>query len=539
MRRAIDNYMVGKQKEVNADEFYGLSISTSQRRFICPECGEYVALVYREGIRFFRHTNRTEASPFCDERIDGISGLSLYERVGLPIYLKGDRNSQFELFIGFYALGEDALLSAYNNNLAVIVKADCSWMTGELSVKYNIDTTSFYADQTTLKLISFVPSPGENYKINYSSLNTPKSIKQKWSDYVDGFTSYGAIFTYGENGGRKLRKGDTITTDEKYLLATPENYTPRYKGLVSESVGKLKLQNGMFNIHEICFSSKGSSEIDFINFSNYCFNNLRVTLLHKQPEVLPIWPPSSVVDRSYAVFCNSSEVICGVSSGNDMPTVFEYNGNEAIQIKVHTTSSGKNYICINLNSINKPISVDRKLSGNNIFLNNQFPQNIGTTSITKAFDQTDTEFSFGENRKLPIGGQLCFQSNYKAEILHKKKGHRYIKYRIKDDISVTVKNITKGDEIIVCTHSFELGTLKFHHPSKDTSKQFDDNSLYLSLVSARVPYVPVPFWLFNIVKRLSNYPKSKGLIMKYIIKNEIPIEAIRLLKIISRKDNML
>ena len=45
MRKAIDNYAQGKQREVEA--WIGSSISASSGRFVCPECLESVALDIR------------------------------------------------------------------------------------------------------------------------------------------------------------------------------------------------------------------------------------------------------------------------------------------------------------------------------------------------------------------------------------------------------------------------------------------------------------------------------------------------------------
>ena len=89
MRKAIDNYAQGKQREVEA--WIGSSISASSGRFVCPECLESVALDIRG---HFRHKNRTAQSLECDKRVDAPS-RSAYERMGLPLYLCQDGDNKF------------------------------------------------------------------------------------------------------------------------------------------------------------------------------------------------------------------------------------------------------------------------------------------------------------------------------------------------------------------------------------------------------------------------------------------------------------
>lgn len=108
MKYAIDRYEIGSEKEVSADIFYNKYIPRKKDRFFCPECGEPVFWSSRGGSQpdKFSHYNKTEQTPECDKRVDGRSGLNLYERVGLPLYLSIRAVNQFSLMIGFPAVGE-------------------------------------------------------------------------------------------------------------------------------------------------------------------------------------------------------------------------------------------------------------------------------------------------------------------------------------------------------------------------------------------------------------------------------------------------
>lgn len=90
MQSAIDRYKLGTEAEVCASDFYGHYIPRRDSRFYCPECGEPVFWRSRGGSQpdKFCHYTKTSSSPECDKRVDGHSGLNLYQRVGLSVYLQ-------------------------------------------------------------------------------------------------------------------------------------------------------------------------------------------------------------------------------------------------------------------------------------------------------------------------------------------------------------------------------------------------------------------------------------------------------------------
>ena len=103
MKTALDFYARGKQKEANADE-YDRSRYYSRDRFICPECGEAVHLTGSRYSNHFAHFKKSEVSVECDRRVDGSPTDSVYERIGLPIYMRKNSAGDFYLYMGFKAL---------------------------------------------------------------------------------------------------------------------------------------------------------------------------------------------------------------------------------------------------------------------------------------------------------------------------------------------------------------------------------------------------------------------------------------------------
>ena len=103
MKTALDFYARGKQKEANADE-YDRSRYYSKDRFICPECGEPVHLTGNRYRNHFAHFKKSDISAECDRRVDGSPTNSVYERIGLPIYMRVNSSGDFYLYMGFKAL---------------------------------------------------------------------------------------------------------------------------------------------------------------------------------------------------------------------------------------------------------------------------------------------------------------------------------------------------------------------------------------------------------------------------------------------------
>lgn len=212
MRSAIDRYQIGTELEVDADDFDNqYYIPNRTNRFYCPECNEIVFFRAKGGNHpnQFYHQVKTDRAPECDKRVDGRSGLSLNERIGLPIFITGIISGKFQINIGFPALGTATLDNAAKYGCTVKIAS----LNANRTVK--VDFTNFLADNTTLIPINFVPSYGKNYTISVTG-SCAYSLKKKWSDYADGFETGGAIFSYSETGGKKIRRGDSISTNKDY-----------------------------------------------------------------------------------------------------------------------------------------------------------------------------------------------------------------------------------------------------------------------------------------------------------------------------------
>lgn len=216
MKTAIDFYARGKQKEADADE-YERSNLYSRSRFICPECGEAVHLTGSKYSNFFAHYKKSDVSAECDRRIDGEPTDSVYERIGLPIYMRRTASGDFNLYMAFKALPNSVMNQAISDNISISIDGK--------SV-YKINNERFSYDYTALIPIDYILLSGAKYKIKFNPENKAYVLSQHWSDYADGFSYEGALFRVLEQGGKKVRHGDSISTEDEYYWVRKQPQLP-------------------------------------------------------------------------------------------------------------------------------------------------------------------------------------------------------------------------------------------------------------------------------------------------------------------------
>lgn len=225
MKYAIDRYTIGTEKEVSAEDFDGnYYIPNRRNRFYCPECGEIVYFRAKGGSKpnHFYHQEKTDRTPECDRGVDGRSNLSLSERVGLPMYITSLVPGVFQLNIGFPAIRSEMLEKTIEANYTVEISHD------NRHQSLRVDHINFIEDTLSLVPVNFIPKNGENYIITISGDKSIYGLRRKWSNYADGFDKGGAIFTYDDSSGKKVRRGDSISTNKRYFVVT-RNVLPSFR----------------------------------------------------------------------------------------------------------------------------------------------------------------------------------------------------------------------------------------------------------------------------------------------------------------------
>lgn len=348
MKTAIDCYARGKQREANADEYSRARIY-NQGRFICPECGELVHLTGSKYSNHFAHYKKTDVSAQCDRRIDGLPTQSVYERIGLPLYLRKDDNNDFRLFMGFRTLPIKVLEQAEKNNLSFKIIGT--------KQNYKITHERFINGETTLLPILHIPLGQSKYRLKYSPQMYSASVLSYWSDEADGFSDGGALFSVTGLGGKKVRHGDTISTDTKYYWVRRNASIPSYiSGINMKRVGDLILKDNKYHVFRGSFDSS-ISDMEFDRLTTYLRETLKVHLLEKQPTFIPVWPPCLKTENGYNAKENDRWLYGLVESGNDNPKMYVYRGINAIPDQ---TDLNDGMAKVLIDATDTYISIDRK-----------------------------------------------------------------------------------------------------------------------------------------------------------------------------------
>lgn len=259
MKYAIDRYGIGVEIEVDADEFENQDyIPQRLTRFFCPECNEIVFFRKKGGNQpnKFYHQKRDNKTPECDKRVDGCSNLSVSQRVGLPLFITRISTGNFQLNIGFPSLGIKTLENATKSDCTVKISSYHQYRT------IKVNQSNFLSDNTTLIPVNFIPNYGKNYSISIESRTQISDLQRKWSDYADGFGQNGAIFSYSETGGKKIRRGDSISTNKDYYAVVKNNFLS-HSQISQTEIGKLEINKTTYKVIKFIINVSVDNSTDF------------------------------------------------------------------------------------------------------------------------------------------------------------------------------------------------------------------------------------------------------------------------------------
>lgn len=528
MEYAIDRFVVGIENEVSAEEFDDSYIPRKTSRFFCPECGEPVFWRAAGGTRcsHFYHKEKTARSPECDKRVDGRSGLNLYERIGLPLFLSHIETS-FQLSVGFPALGSQLISIAAQKNVTLYIKAGSY----ERSVK--VTQSAFFENRTTLIPINFVPAYDKNYSIDLHASSSIYEIQHRWSDYADGFDYGGAIFTVDDINSKKVRRGDSISPGKKYYVVS-QNFSPNYPEIKYQRVGNIQLNNSTYDVYcvEIDVSSKNETRFTLIN--NYFKRLFNVWLLETAPEIIPLWPPCTLQNDYVPVAAGN--VHCAISSGNASPHVYLYNQSFVSSMEV-AVQSGHATIKIPSYSLQATLSVDRKYVGREITIARRFVEkpNYGYQIAFERKDQSAIEVT--KLLEGDLGSEFFISSNSKLELYISGKNQTYQHLSIRDSKTlVPPRNDSMGIILVIEGAIFKQYKAKHHK----VNSQFDERIFNAELLQyTKGAMIQAPQWVVYLSKRCRKmgYNEISDTILRLIINGRISIGTLQFLLL--HKDMLL
>lgn len=524
MRTAIDRLQLGKEKEVDIHNFDGYRLKD---RFVCPECGEYVFPV-TGGRNGFSHYKKKDVE--CDRRVDGQASCTYYERVGLPLYIQRN-NHTFELKIGFSPMNENLLSLATIKKVQVIVSSSSYY--SKLAV-FNIDNIGFSSDNTTFKTLDFTPIADHNYKISISDSALENQMLEQWSDYADGFTSYGALFSYSETGGKKVRRNDTIEANTTYYWMIPQGYFIARNGIDYKYESSLTLSKKSYDVYSITVQHK--SEKEFSDLVNFFWGFLRVRLLYIKPEIIPLWPPVIQTEQYYLSLKpnhKNSAIFCRVKSDSDEPTVYRYHGKEYSPVSVNGNETQPKWVSLVLCRFPLPFTVDRKYLANSITLCQKiFEFTLDISEVLSIsmngcviplksemiIDKCCKELVIKSLKRIDI---ICWNKNKPIDVLEVVSENTNI---ILNEKCSDIWIVEKADNNIIC--KITRGKVR---KSAYTSA-IDDATLFNSINKhIGEPTVLIPREYNRIIHIVKSYPMCYSLLGPSILKGEIQTSVLKIL----------
>lgn len=514
MKTAIDCYARGKQREANADE-YSRARVYYQGRFICPECGELVHLTRSKYSNHFSHYKKTEVSAQCDRRVDGLPTQSVYERIGLPLYLRKDGNNDFRLFMGFRTLPIKILEQAEKNNLSFKIIGT--------NQKYKITRERFINGGTTLLPILHIPLGQLKYQLKYSPQMYSANVLSYWSDEADGFSYEGALFSVTGLGGKKVRHGDTISTDTEYYWVRKSVSLPSYiSGINMKRAGNLILKDSKYYVFQGSFDSS-VSDMEFDRLTTYLRETLKVHLLEKQPAFIPVWPPCLKTENGYNAKKSDRWLYGRVESGNDNPKMYVYRGIDAIPEQEDLSDDIAKVLMATTDTY---ISIDRKYvsSGVNI-VKHEFK--IFEKEITLKLNHEEKIRGYEKielySNKAAVEIKLPYEFNY---IFLKKDGDFTYKKCVKE---IRLENVIDQDSLFIMSNQTVYFVFVFQVKEEVNCKnKLSEDSIlqviqfYINAKKVKIPY--------QYKEKLHKIYEDSVEIRKLLKQNEIPVPVLKILE---------
>lgn len=389
MDTAIDISILGKQKEVNASDYtsnyYGYA-----NRFKCPECGESVSLVIPKNTNYkkhFRHKKQTDISQECERRINSIQNQSIYERLGIPLYLRKN-GSMYYLAAGFRQIPDDILGYCESSDGKLTLNID-----GYKS-EYAINHLRFHSEAPTYIKLSRLPKKHSKISLEISSPSR-FYVKKYWSNYINSLLpKYGSLFSMKELQGKIVRPRDTISTYTPYYWVTSLKICQLKKEWQLKSIfekndikkiGIIKMDIDYF-IYELSINVSLQNPGEYKSVYDFFENNMDLYLLEKPSTVVPLWPPCTKSNDGYVIETDR-DIYGRIVSPNDEPVIFQY----LTDFRTTTSYDIKNpndYLqIIPVQKDETFVTVDRRLSSTGLLFRKRKKDYKGLKSILMMEDE--------------------------------------------------------------------------------------------------------------------------------------------------------
>jgi len=512
VKKAIDNYAIGKQIEVTA--WKGQSIPASSYRFFCPECMEPVALDTRG---HFRHKNRTVQSLECEKRVDSPSRTA-YERMGLPLFIRRENDAAFRLYMGFPALPKKVIEEASQAKAVVSIRNNSS------SVQYFVSKERFDSEHFTYIPMGFLPSNSGKYKIEYD--NATNRIRECWTENSD-IWGVGQFYKTAEEYARKIRPLGTIVTDREYYYSGNVYCFQHYKKCIEvKPVGVLQVGNNSQTVYSIIVHSKEMESSFFKLVSAMFMEKFHLSLLVGDSELLPIWPPC-IVDENYLLYpLKTKRAILLVDSPNSNPKIYKYYGSSYIEASIDKQDIS--LLDMPVMEMEIPVSVDKAFNGNIQYIRKQALQQCEQEVYINVVDENNYPL---DNTSIKTIKNKSFTINCSCPcnvFLIRGDGSDLF-YKLSDDNGITIRNVKWSDSLVVISNAGKL-LFSYTFEQNTTNASIEDAILIDKIRKAKGLMVPIDQQIVALYRRAVSYKALYKELTKFIRIGYIPARVVTLLK---------
>lgn len=524
MKTAIDNYELGKLREINADCFKE-SISSKTNRFRCTECGEIVSLVVRKrGEKFFAHKSGKKEE--CELRVDGGSGLTVYDRIGLSLYLRKNKEGNFYFSILFRKVPANEFFTCKDRNPYIEIYDFKNYKKKE---RFYLNGDKFVSDKSNFIEISYLPKLSSKLYIKYSDNYTKLSFKKYWSDYINcPLPLYGSLFSAEENEGKIVRPWENISTYTEYYWVKKSRELSPYNEIEMKEVGNVFLKNQVYYVFKISINVSTENRIRYMSIAKYLEENLKVILLEKKSNIYPLWPPCIKSNEGYDAI-RKTKLYSNVLSTNKNPEVYSYRKNLQNTTKLIVDNIGtKNMVLVDVTDEEILINVDRKVTSTGIIIRkNELPY-VKEDRILINLENGDSikgKIELNDTRDITIES-LCdinlikVGNDGKVEEFDKKNNFK-------------IKDVKFGDRYFLLSNINKIAEITIKEKIIN-NKIFDEKQLLRTIKkSIGTNLIAISKDVRKTITCSLKYLKNKEtrtLLRKYLLENRVPLRVYMILR---------
>lgn len=488
----------GEKKEISADN---INYNIDFNRLTCPCCGERVDWVNGKILgKFFKHRHSSYRYD-CENYNSSISNsryIPPYEYEGLPLYLIKELGT-YSLAIGLYGVDESTIKEAESVNLEIRIDTDKNTIASR-----RISTQNFFPQRMNFIKLREVK---QQYKLRFSQTNIPHEIKQKWTTNINGVGPNGAIFYAGNYGGKKVSTSVGMKVNEEYLLFTSYDINRHINGIKIELLQEINYSwISKFKIYKFTIRQINRETISFCE-------KFDMKLQYSKPEVVPIWPPCTVLDQELIYSYDSSRYFVLKTDNENCKDIYSHVSRQ----KLPSQSIGDSkYLLVNHIKSNDFISIKS--------LKNQFiyslikPKEIYQTAVNPIV-QSESNANI-----------INISANAKVFVNHFRNNILIDSRVIKDETAKQIK--VSEDSHIVILHGVDIiklveGQAEIHNP---IDINILDKELLDKIIKCKGELVVIPDNFKWMVLKQKRLPLTYRELQKQMKNGKTTIKLINLLK---------